>query len=179
MEVDLKKIRILSKKKWDENWKFRSFLKGYDITIERLDAIVHRFYEQLSSEIDCTACANCCKQVTPILDREDIERLSDSTGISISQFKKQYLVEDEDEEGWTFNTRPCPFLRNNLCTQYDRRPKDCHSFPHLHKPEFVFRLIRVIENCSICPIVFNVYEYLKAEIWHYDDFDNLSDFDWL
>jgi len=178
MEIDLKKIRMLSKKKRGENWEFRSFLKGYDITIEELDEIVHKFYEQVSSEIDCTVCANCCKQIRPILDQEDIEKLSGSTGISISQFKKQYLVEDENGEGCRFNTRPCPFLRNNLCTQYDRRPKDCHSFPHLHKPEFVFRLIDVIENCSICPIVFKVYGYLKAEIWHHGHFDDFKDGDW-
>ena len=82
MEIDLKKIRTLSKKKWDENWEFRSFLKGYDITIEELDAIVHKCYEQVSSEIDCTVCANCCKQITPILDQEDVQKLAKNIGIS-------------------------------------------------------------------------------------------------
>jgi hypothetical protein len=27
-------------------------------------------------------------------------------------------------------------------------------------------LIGVVENYDVCPIVFNVYEQLKAELWH-------------
>jgi hypothetical protein len=48
----------------------------------------------------------------------------------------------------------------------EARPNDCRLFPHLHKKGFVFRLIQVVENCSICPIVFNVFERLKQELWH-------------
>jgi hypothetical protein len=43
-----------------------------------------------------------------------------------------------------------------------------------------FRLWGVIENCSICPIVYNVYEYLKDELRHndFDDYpDEYDDFD--
>ena len=39
---------------------------------------------------------------------------------------------------------------------------------------FVFRLWGVVENCSICPIVFNVYEQLKGELWHSGD-DEFAD----
>jgi hypothetical protein len=61
IETDIKKIKKISKKKEDENWEFRSFLKGYDTDVEELDSIVQRLYYQVSAEIDCTACANCCK----------------------------------------------------------------------------------------------------------------------
>jgi hypothetical protein len=27
-------------------------------------------------------------------------------------------------------------------------------------------LWEVVENYSLCPLVFNVYEYLKRELWH-------------
>jgi len=37
-------------------------------------------------------------------------------------------------------------------------------------------LIDVIENTSICPIVFNVYEALKEEVWNNPEFDDLNDF---
>jgi len=30
---------------------------------------------------------------------------------------------------------------------------------------FAFRLIGVIQNCSVCPIAFNVYERLKGMVW--------------
>lgn len=72
METDLNKIKKLSKKKEDENWDFRSFLKGCNIPSEEID---------------------------------------------------------------------------------------------------------VIENYSICPIVFNVYEYLKDEIWYNNNLNNFIDFD--
>jgi hypothetical protein len=34
----------------------------------------------------------------------------------------------------------------------------------------------VIGNCSICPIVFNVYELPKDEVWHKHFSDEFSDF---
>ena len=45
------------------------------------------------------------------------------------------------------------------------------SYPHLQKEDFVFRLAQAVSNCSICPIAFNVYERLKAELWHRPQFD--------
>ncbi|MCP4349142.1 MAG: YkgJ family cysteine cluster protein [Desulfobacterales bacterium] len=171
METDLNRIRKLSETRKDENWKFRSFLKGHDEP-DKLDVIVQKLYQQISSEIDCKTCANCCREVQPVLSREDIERFSEGLGMSVSKFENQHLTEK-----FVFNQEPCPFLRNNLCENYDCRPEDCISYPHLHKEDFIFRLIGVIGNYSVCPIVFNVYECLKAEVWHndYDDFDEFAD----
>lgn len=164
METDIDKIRKLSNEKEDENWEFRSFLKGYDISEEKIYSIIHELFQKVSSEIDCRTCANCCKEVQPVLDQKDIERFSKCLAISVAQFKAQYLVKDEEPGKFVFNKKPCPFLKDNLCSHYAYRPKDCKSYPHLHKCGFVFRLVNVIENCSICPIVFNVYGYLKDEI---------------
>ena len=172
METDLNNIKKISKEKWDENWEFRSFLKGYDISMEKLDAIVHKLYHQVSSRIDCTQCANCCKEGSPIFDHADIKKFSKGLGISFSDFQERYLRKDDESERYIVNKTPCPFLKNNLCSNYKYRPKDCRSFPHLQKDEFVFRLIGVIDNSSICPIVFNVYELLKDELWHkFNDVD--------
>jgi len=35
VETDLKKIKGTAEKKGDENWEFRSFLKGYDIEVQK------------------------------------------------------------------------------------------------------------------------------------------------
>ncbi|MBI2938398.1 MAG: YkgJ family cysteine cluster protein [Thaumarchaeota archaeon] len=164
-ETDTSNIKVLSKRKEDENWEFRSFLKGCDIPSEEIDRIVHKLYKEISSEIDCTICGNCCREVQPLLDEEDVERLSAGSGISIAQFKKQYLVEDRESNKHVFREKPCPFLRDNSCLYYGYRPKDCASYPHLHKDGFIFRLIDVIDNCSVCPIAFNVYEQLKGLVW--------------
>jgi hypothetical protein len=61
METDLIKIKNFAKKREDENWAFRTFLKGYDI--KKLDTIVHMLFKQVLKEVDCTACANCCKEM--------------------------------------------------------------------------------------------------------------------
>jgi len=168
VETDLKKIKETAKQKEDENWEFRSFLKGYDIEVKELDSIVHRLFEEAYREIDCTACGNCCREISPVLDQEDIERLYRELGISPENFMKRFLVKDDKNysEGFIFDKKPCPFLKGNLCSHYELRPEDCRSFPHLHKEEFVSRLIGVVENYGLCPIVFNVYEQLKAELWH-------------
>jgi hypothetical protein len=168
METNLTKINELSKERENENWKFRSFLKGCDF--EKIDLIVQRLYQQISSQIDCKTCANCCKETQPVLSQKDIETFSKGLRISSVQLKERYLQNSEEfVEEFEFNKNPCPFLKDNLCTNYAFRPKDCVSYPHLHKEYFLHRLMKVIENYSICPIVFNVYEALKGEVWHWDD----------
>ncbi len=167
METNINKIKKLSREKEDENWEFRSFLKGYDISIEKTDSIVHKLYIQISSEIDCKTCANCCKEGYPILDKEDIKRFSRGLDIPADRFKKQYLTKNKGTGRYVFNKKPCPFLKDNLCSNYAYRPRDCVSYPHLHKNGFVFRLMKVIDNCDTCPIVFNVYELLKDEFGYY------------
>jgi Fe-S-cluster containining protein len=174
LTTDIKTIEKRSEQNEDENWEFRTFLKG--MSSREVDPIVHRLNEEISAQIDCTACANCCKTVSPVLDDEDITRFAEGLGISPEQLKSQYL--EKDEEGYIFNVRPCPFLVDNKCSNYDHRPKDCASFPHLHKKDFIFRTMGIIGNCSVCPIVFNVFERLKDELWEDEDFDDFDEFDY-
>jgi Fe-S-cluster containining protein len=178
VETDIKKIKRLSKEKEYENTEFRLFLKQCRTPPEEIDSIVHRLYQQIASEIDCQACANCCKELIHVLDEEDIKELSKGLNIPVDQFKEQYLVKDEQPGYYNFNKQPCPLLVNNSCSCWEYRPKNCRSYPHLHKDEFVSRTINVVQNCSVCPIVFNTYERLKGELWsyHFDDFDDF-DFD--
>jgi uncharacterized protein len=166
LETDLAAISKIAKAKEDENWRFRSFLKSYDGTDEEIDAIIHNLYQRISSEIDCKQCANCCGKLQPILNQEDIRDFSQSLGMPVNEFNSQYLVKDEEPGKFRFNKLPCLFLTNNLCTNYEQRPKDCSSFPHLLKPNFTSRLWSVLDNYAICPLVFNVNEHSKKELWH-------------
>lgn len=164
MQTKIRKIKRLAKRKRDENWSFRSFLKTCNG--DEMDAIVHRLYREISSKIDCRACANCCKEILPVLDQEDMDKLSSGLGVSTAQLKEQYLVEEGVPKEYIFNKMPCPFLKNKACSCHDHRPESCVSYPHLHKEGFVHRLIGVVDNCSVCPIVYNVYELLKREVWY-------------
>ena len=78
------------------------------------------------------------------------------------------VIDEEENDKFKFNSLPCPFLEDNKCNNYANRPEDCESYPHLSKDKFIFRLMGVIEYYSICPIVFNVYEKLKKDLWRRD-----------
>lgn len=162
--TDLVRIEKLAEQKSDENWEYRAFLKGSALPSKRIDAVVHRLNAQTSAQIDCTACANCCKTILPILDQEDLDNFARGLSMPSEKFTEEYLIEAENETGMTFKGTPCPFLVDNKCSNYEHRPKDCSSYPHLHKPAFMRRTMQLLDNCAICPIAFNVMESLKAEM---------------
>ncbi len=111
MEIDINKIRELSKEREKENWQFRSFLKSCDKQSEEIDSIVNELYRKISSQIDCRTCANCCREIQPVLDQEDTVKLAEGLGIPSTELKDQYLVMDWESGEYTFNKIPCPFLR--------------------------------------------------------------------
>jgi len=165
IETDIERVRELAEAKENQNWRFRTFLKGVDLSVKELDSIAHRHYKDIARQIDCVTCANCCKEVSPKLSEDDVTRLASCLGISPSELIVAHLRPTEDCDAYCFRQKPCAFLQKNRCTVYDACPDDCRSFPHLHKDEFVFRLIQVVNNCSVCPIVYNVFERLKEELW--------------
>ncbi len=165
IETEVGRVQRLAREREDANWEFRSFLKFVQFPPRRIDSIVHAFYEEAARRIDCARCANCCKEARPILNRADIRRLSGGLKMSEKDFRVHYLQGGEVEDGWVFRDKPCPFLRDNRCAAYPDRPGACRSYPHLQKRDFVHRLIQAVENCSICPIVFNVFEELKRQLW--------------
>jgi Fe-S-cluster containining protein len=55
-------------------------------------------------------------------------------------------------------------LLDNACTVYPDRPGVCRAYPTLYKEGFVRNLGITFSNCSVCPIVYNVYELVKMEI---------------
>jgi Fe-S-cluster containining protein len=166
IEIDLQRIEALAEERKAENWEFRAFLKALDLPSADLDQLVQQIAAEVSPQIDCTQCANCCKQKQHILDEADISNFTISLKMDAPDFQAIYLAPEEVAPAkYRFDCLPCPFLQDNLCTNYAHRPQDCQSFPHLHKAGFIYYLWSVIENYGICPIVFNVYERLKAELW--------------
>jgi uncharacterized protein len=163
--TDLTKIKKIAVKNEDDNWEYRAYLKGLSMTSKEIDAIVHQILAEVMAQIDCTQCGNCCKKIRPTVDEEDIRIFADGLKMTVDDFREQYLTREEDaSSGMIFNDLLCPFLVDLRCGNYLNRPKECQSYPHLHKPEFTSRSISVLLNYKICPIVFNVFEQLKRDL---------------
>ena len=167
MAFDLIQLRALAQEKEDENWRFRQFLKGRcELAPEEIDQRVVAATERVWAGIDCTNCANCCREVRPTLSEEEARRLAQRMEMAPQPFIEAYLERTEpgDENPWQTRTTPCPFLKDNRCSVYDDRPADCRGYPYLYEPDFVFRTMGMIERTSTCPIVYEVMEELKGSL---------------
>jgi uncharacterized protein len=155
IEIDLSRIQQLSEESEDENWKFRSWLKSY--APRDIDKLVKSLSQKYFALIDCKQCANCCRSLQLELTGPELHTIAKTLGQSIEAFEKQSMSEGKVNS-------PCPMLSGKLCSIYGDRPDVCRSYPHLEKRGFVFRLLGVIENLSICPIAFNAFEELKTTL---------------
>lgn len=166
LETNLARIRKLAKQKDRKNWAFRTNLKGCDLRPREIDAIVHRLWALVSSNIDCRTCGNCCRELGAAMEADDITRMAEAEHLTPAEFERKYLDKTNEKGKFVVRQRPCPFLAGTACRHYDIRPKSCAEFPFLHKRDFTTRSIMVLWNLPLCPIVYNVYELLKQEVAH-------------
>ncbi len=144
------------------NKKFFDKLKK--ISPDQLDKIVHPVHEDVFDEVDCLACANCCKTTSPIFYQADIERVARKLRLKPSEFIDQYLHLDEDND-YVLNSSPCPFLDGeNYCLVYESRPTACREYPHTNRKRFRQILNLTLKNAQVCPAVFEIVERLKVKL---------------
>lgn len=129
---------------------------------KKADQVVHKAHEQAFEEIDCLACANCCRTTGPLLQAQDITRISKRLKQSESSFVSQYLRVDEDGDH-VFKTMPCPFLgSDNYCLVYSDRPRACREFPHTDRPGQLNIAHLTRKNARICPAVSRIAQIISA-----------------
>jgi Fe-S-cluster containining protein len=162
MLTDLVQIKTLGEKKRHENERFRRHLKSYDHS----DRILRRIAVEVEDEIDCTACANCCRVATVKLTTRDVESMAKSMRSSTERFLSDYTTQSE-EEGLILkrSEKGCAFLDGKLCLIYDHRPANCQDFPHVVRGtgSIVSRMWQMADRATYCPIVYNSIEAFKAE----------------
>ena len=162
MITDLVQIRRLGEKKLDENGRFRRYLKTHDFVERRF----RRIAEDIEEQIDCLACANCCRVATAKVTDRDIEKLAKFLGIRREEFVRNYTVESEEEGLILKRTETgCVFLSGNECIVYEARPHTCIDFPHLVRGagSITSRMWQFIDRATYCPIVYNALEAFKEE----------------
>src|SRR5436305_8107251 len=162
MAIDLIQIRTQAEEKEGENWRFRNFLKStrnQRELVRRVFAITERVW----AGIDCTKCANCCREMKPTFSEEEVERVARRLTMTREQFIEAYLEPSQpgSDKPWRTRSTPCPFLKDNLCSVYEDRPANCSGYPYLYGPGFTSRTLAMIERTFTCPIVYGVMEELK------------------
>lgn len=156
---DPDQVRKLGKAKEAENLDFHADLKGGLCSEAELDERFHRLYSEVCAEVDCTQCARCCLEMPTLAGKAEGRWMARKLGITVEEFQARYLEKVEDSPALHVKA-PCPMLEGKRCSRYEQRP----SYPHLHKRALRSRLLGVVANAEICPIVFNVYERLKHEL---------------
>jgi len=137
-----------------------SIKKNKERTIDRL---FHDAHDAIVEKVDCLTCANCCKTISPIVTKLDIQRLA-----SFLNVKEMKLIdahfEQEKDGTYFFKIQPCVFLvEDNYCAVYQARPKACREYPHTNRVNMFQILNLTYKNSSYCPIVFDVLEMIANQ----------------
>ncbi len=163
MITDLVQIRRLEQQQRGENAKFRAYLRNHRHSDRRL----RRFGEQIEAEIDCTACANCCRVTEVGITEKDIEKLAKFVGTTEIEFVDQFTALDASGARiLKRNEGGCVFLEGNLCSVYQARPVNCANFPHVVRGSgsISSRMWEFLDRVGYCPIVYNWMETVKEDI---------------
>jgi Fe-S-cluster containining protein len=158
--TDLIQIRRQGEKNRDENLRFRKYLKSR-VWVERQ---FRKAAQEVTDQIDCRACAECCRVSEVEITERDVEHLSKYLGIAKQDFVSQYTATGTNDEAILKRTKAgCVFLDGNDCTVYDARPANCERFPHLLRGSgsIPSRMWQFVDRATYCPIVYNWMEAAK------------------
>jgi Fe-S-cluster containining protein len=160
--TDLAEIRRLGALKETENLHFRRYLCAHHHRI--------RIFQMLATEIqhhiDCTACANCCRESIVPVSRAEIESIAGFLALTPEEVTRRYTVPDADTPAarvLASTSGGCVFLAGNLCSIYAVRPEPCRDFPHvsLGNPSLGGRFSSLCRWVPLCPILYNAVESYK------------------
>jgi Fe-S-cluster containining protein len=160
--TDLVQIRQLGTSRQAENQDFRRYLSAHHYRIESFQTLA----TQIQQQIDCTTCANCCRNSVVPADASDIEVIAQDLGVDAEEARRLYTIADPDAPGGRVleSTRDgCIFLDGNLCIIYESRPKACRDFPHVAPGvrSLGGRFSSLCRWASFCPIIYNALEKYK------------------
>lgn len=154
----LVQIQRMAKANVDEADRLRVWMKSnhYD------DRSWRQAAARIQEQIDCRACANCCRLPGTTVNGADVERLAAHLSLSVAEFRERHVKTGiwGDELA---ASGPCMFLRGNDCSVYEIRPESCRGYPFLAegKGTLASRMTSILSKVCDCPIVFNSVECWK------------------
>ena len=162
MVTDLAEVLRLGTAKAQENVAFRRYLDAHHYADKPFQILASNVQRQ----VDCTACANCCRHSVVPVSKLEIEKISTHLGMTCEAVTRLYTVRDPDAPASRIllnSGEGCVFLDGNLCMIYEARPKTCRNFPHVAvgtrslggRPSSLSRW------ASLCPIIYNALETYK------------------
>ena len=162
MVTDLNEVFRLGTAKAQENVAFRRYLSAHHHT----DAPFQILASEVQRQVDCTACANCCRHCIVSINRHEIHDIAEHLGVTPEAVARLYTVVDADAPALRIlrnSGQGCVFLDGNLCTIYEARPKACRDFPHVAVGTHSLggRPASLDRWAALCPIVFNALERYK------------------
>jgi uncharacterized protein len=161
--VDLEEVRRLGAEKAEENLAFRRYLSAHHVR----EAAFQIIATEIQREIDCTACANCCRSSILSISAAEIETIAGYLGISTDAARNLYTEPDPEAPALRrlqSTGEGCIFLdRENLCMIYEARPIACREFPHLAVDHHSLgaRPASHARWAALCPIIYNALETYK------------------
>lgn len=156
--TDLEQIKILAQRHHDDFEVLGYMLELHEETPDEvIDAWVDGIAAPIVEAVDCTQCANCCRSLDVYVTSDDAQRLANGIDIPLEHIMTHIDHASARKVGeWgTFKTKPCGFLKGQLCNVYDHRPDTCRTYP-MFTPDFRWTIDDTIEGASICPIIYNV-----------------------
>ncbi len=162
MEKDPKKSKELALNRRKVHRKLTNRLGK--VPPKKLDPLFHQLHDEVFEEMDCLACANCCKTTSPLFISKDVERIASHLGMKAYDFEQQYLQTDEDGD-LVLQQAPCPFLgEDNYCSIYSVRPRACREYPHTNRKNMYQILNLTQKNTRVCPAVLEIFERIPSRL---------------
>lgn len=162
MVTDLAEVFRIGTAKAVENLAFRRYLSAKHAR----DAPFQILASEVQRQVDCAACANCCRSSVVPVNAAEIDTIAQYLQTTPEAVARLYTVPDPDTSTLRLlRTSPegCVFLDGNLCIIYEARPRACREFPHVAVGSHTLggRPASLARWAALCPIFFNAMEEYK------------------